>query len=98
MPSSSTLIAHPAFARYRRTLLLLVLRLPERVLVVFVSILDRGVQAEAVLVLAVLWPFVEAFQRRFEGFEVFLIPLTLLAGGWEDRSYGLLIAARGPTP
>src|SRR5262249_48746128 len=96
--ASSTLIARPSFPRDGRPLLLLVLLIQEIFLLVFVHLLDRGVQAEDVLVLVVFWPFVETFQRRFEGLDALLIHLTILEGCWEDRSLWLLIAARGPTP
>jgi len=46
---------------YRPPLLLLILLIQEIFLIVLVHILDRGVQAEEVLVLVFLWPFVEAF-------------------------------------
>src|SRR5215475_8401706 len=96
--ASSMLIARPSFPRDGRPLLLLVLLIQEIFLLVFVHLLDRGVQAEDVLVLVVFWPFVEAFQRRFEWLDTLLIHLTILEGYWEDRSLWLLIAARGPTP
>jgi hypothetical protein len=51
---------------YGPLLILLVLIIQEIFLLVLVHSLDRGVQAEDVLVLVFLLPFVEAFQRRFE--------------------------------
>src|SRR5215831_7572625 len=75
-----------------RPLILLVLSIQEICLLVFVHLLDRGVQAEDVRVLVVLGPFVEAFQRRFEWFDVFFIHLTILEGCWEALSLWFLIA------
>src|SRR5262249_61879996 len=83
---------------YRPPLILLILLIQEIFLIVLVHLLDRGVQAEDVLVLVVLVPFVEAFQRRFEGLQVLLIYLNLLGGCWQDRCSCLLIAAQGRTP
>src|SRR5919198_3977527 len=51
------------------------------VLIILVRILHGGIQGEDVVLLVL--PFIEAFQRRFDGLYVFL--LILLAGSWEDR-------------
>src|SRR5262252_6627034 len=50
------------------------------VLIVLVRILHWGIQCEDVVLLVVL-PFIEAFQRRFEGLHIFLILLNILEGG-----------------
>src|SRR5215813_14935323 len=63
------------------------------VLIVLVSILHWGIQCEDVVLLVVL-PFIEAFQRRFEGLHVLLILLILLhvlEWCWEDRVCCILI-------
>src|SRR5262245_9165643 len=63
------------------------------VLIVLVRILHRGIQGEDVVLLVVL-PFIEAFQRRFEGLHVLpilLILLHVLDGCLHDRCFSLLI-------
>src|SRR5215510_5490450 len=70
------------------------------VLIVLVRILHWGIQCEDVVLLVVL-PFIEAFQRRFERLRVLLILLNLLnvlKGCWDDRCLWLCIAARGAPP
>src|SRR5215813_1896663 len=54
------------------------------ILIVLVRILHWGIQGEDVLLLVVL-PFIEAFQRRFEGLHIFLILLNVLEWCGEDR-------------
>src|SRR5262249_10981190 len=58
--------------------------LEDIILIVLARILHWGIQGEDVLLLVVL-PFTEAFQRRFEGLYVLLILLFLLEGCWENR-------------
>src|SRR6266567_1850031 len=73
-------------------ILLVLLMIEEIVLIVFVSILNRVIQfEEVVFLLVVVLPFIEAFERRFEGFRVLLILLNIREGSWEDRCLGLLI-------
>src|SRR5262245_45724875 len=60
------------------------------VLIVLVRILHWGIQFEDVVLLVVL-PFIEAFQRCFDGLYVFLILLNILEWCGEDRVFGLLI-------
>src|SRR5262245_19413004 len=65
----------------------------EIVLIVLVRLLHWGIQGEDVVLLVVL-PFIETFQRRFEGLDVLLIPLNVrnvLEGSWKDRVFCLLI-------
>src|SRR5215467_6398419 len=66
------------------------------VLFVLVRVLHWGIQCEDVVLLVVL-PFIEAFQRRFEGLHIFLILLNILnilEGGWDARCCWLLISLR----
>src|SRR5215510_13909593 len=67
------------------------------VLIVLVRILHWGIQGKDVVLLVVL-PFIEAFQRRFEGLHIFLILLNILEGGWEDRCLWLRISLRWSSP
>src|SRR5215831_5461465 len=70
------------------------------VLIVLVSILHWGIQCEDVVLLVVL-PFIEAFQRRFEGLHIFLILLNILnilEGSWDARCCWLLISLRWSSP
>src|SRR5262249_47241773 len=51
----------------------------------------RGIQFEDIVLVLVVLPFIEAFQRRFEGLCFLFILLNVLEGCWEDRSLWLLI-------
>src|SRR5262245_53401399 len=65
----------------------------EIVLIVLVRLLHWGIQGEDVVLLVVL-PFIETFQRRFEGLDVLLILLNVrnvLEGSWKDRVFCLFI-------
>src|SRR5215831_17864117 len=61
------------------------------VLIVLVNILHRGIQFEDVVVLLVVLPFIEAFQRCFDGLYVFLILPNVLEWCWDKRCLGLFI-------
>src|SRR5436190_12656566 len=68
--------------------------IPLLLLIVLVCIFNGVIQCEEVVVLLVVLPFSEAFQRRFEGLDVLLLHLHLLEGYWADRYLWLLIQAR----
>src|SRR5262249_23845663 len=61
------------------------------VLFVLVRILHWGIQFEDVVLFLVVLPFIEAFQRRFDGLYVLLILLNVLERCWEKRCLWLLI-------
>src|SRR5215813_8153285 len=70
------------------------------VLIVLVSIFHWGIQCEDVVLLVVL-PFIEAFQRRFQGLHVFLIllnVLNVLQGCWDALFFCLRISLRWSSP
>ena len=66
------------------------------VLIVLVYILHWGIQGEVVVLLVVL-PFIEAFQRRLERLHIFLNILNVLEGGWDARCW-LLISLKWSSP
>src|SRR5262249_42861843 len=59
------------------------------VLIVLVRILHWGIQGEDVVLLLVVLPFIEAFQRCFDGLYVLLILLHVLERCWEKRCFWL---------
>src|SRR5438128_8616027 len=65
--------------------------LPDIVLIVLVRILHWGIQFEKVVLLLVISPLIEAFERRFEGLHILLNVLNVLEGSWEDRCLWLRI-------
>src|SRR5262249_34698837 len=67
--------------------------IPDIVLIVLVRILHGGIQGEDVVILVVL-PFIEAFQRCFDGLDVFLILLIVLEGCWDALVCCLRISLR----
>src|SRR6266487_5119237 len=71
--------------------------IPPLHLIVLVRILHWGIQCEDVVLLLVVLPFIEAFQRRFEGLHV-LLHINVLEGCGDDRCLWLRIAARGAPP
>src|SRR5207245_4626155 len=71
-------------------LFILLLIVQNIVLLVLVSILNGVVQLEKVVLLLVVLPFIEAFQRRFKGLHVLLL-LNVLERRWDARCLGLLL-------
>src|SRR5262244_2174275 len=84
---------HPSLPRGIPPLHLIVLEdillfvIQEIILIVLVHILYWGIQGEDIVLFRVVLPFIEAFQRRFEGLRVFLILFNVrnvLEGSWKD--------------
>jgi hypothetical protein len=63
------------------------------VLIVLVHILYWGIQGEDVVLLLVVLPFIEAFQRRFDGLYFLLILINVLEGNCDARCLWLRIGS-----